>query len=716
MKQLPILISFLFVYTSGHLGSLHDHLHNSLRQFTTLHKDELTHQVLYHDQLTGYHLRMVKFTMMGRDFQLHLSPHQKLFASDFVAYHVDRHGNKRLHVVDKNRFYSGHVLGDKRSSVVAHISEVGVFTGMVTTSDEVYHIEPSHKFIKEPHNYHMIAYRLSDVKFDFSNKSIDFVHAPAINEYLKMQQKKHEQNSATDPIHNRRQKRALTGNTCQMYLVADTYYYNNIGNGNVDDSIISMVSLIGMVDHQTYRDTQFELSNGTILSGLGVQVSAVMVHTEFNDNVDRFPYNINDGADIDEVLVRFSTLSSNNTPPEEPQQDRACLAHLFTFRVFSDSLLGLANIATPSELTTGGICSNALDVGTKRMVYNTGVSSFRRDDIILLRVEGQLVVAHEIGHNWGSSHDNPADGCGDQYLMQGFARTGNHPNNFLLSNCSRSMIAKVLNTSKVNCFVDAQSTKCGNFVVEDDEECDAGHGRDDPCCDDNCKLRPEANCSDVNSDCCTNCSVATTDKLCHIVVDTSADCTTNTTCNGMNVTCPQLELLPKGSECLFGECAAVNETSNSTQCVSLCVVNNKEPCQCSRESDACRVCCRASPSDSCVPFQPGLFLSNGVPCQTNGICENGTCVAREQDDLQMLFDFLHNLNHDAAIRAIKENIVGFLVICTLFVWIPLSFLIYYFDERLYREFLKRLKKKDRQKIDEMSNNKKRLRSNILLQS
>jgi len=33
------------------------------------------------------------------------------------------------------------LLGDKKSSVVAHISEVGVFTGMVATSDEVYHIE-----------------------------------------------------------------------------------------------------------------------------------------------------------------------------------------------------------------------------------------------------------------------------------------------------------------------------------------------------------------------------------------------------------------------------------------------------------------------------------------------------------------------------------------------------------------------------------------------
>ena len=31
------------------------------------------------------------------------------------------------------------------------------------------------------------------------------------------------------------------------------------------------------------------------------------MHREFNDNLERFPYNSNDGADIDEVLnVRFN--------------------------------------------------------------------------------------------------------------------------------------------------------------------------------------------------------------------------------------------------------------------------------------------------------------------------------------------------------------------------------------------------------------------------
>ncbi|XP_065897950.1 ADAM 17-like protease isoform X2 [Dysidea avara] len=695
MKQLPILIVFLFVYTNG--VSPDHHLHNSLRQFTTLHKDELTHQVLYHDQLTGYHLRMVKFTMMGRDFQLRLSPHQKLFASDFVAYRVDRHGNKMLHEVDKNRFYSGHVLGDKRSLVVAHISEVGMFTGMVTTSDEVYHIEPSHRFIKEPHNYHMIAYRLSDVKFDISNKSIDFEYGPNIDDdghFTKSQPfGKIIHNGVTGHHGNHRLKRALKSNTCQMYLVADTHFFNAIGNNNVDDTIIFMVSLVSRNDLRTFRETTFPLNNGTLITRLGIQVSLVMVHTEFSDNPDRFPYNTGDGADIDMILTRFSTLPSTATPPEEPQQDRACLAHLFTYRAFSQSRLGLANIASPSLGATGGICSTPLRVGSNTMVYNTGVSSFRLGSRTLLLVEGDLVFSHEIGHNWGSFHDPPEDGCENQFLMYQFAHNGDNPNNFDFSNCSKEMIGEVLST-KGNCFTDIQTTKCGNFILEEGEgeECDAGLGRDDPCCDDECQLRPEAVCSDVNHDCCTNCSVASTNRLCHIVTGTSADCTTDTTCNGMNVTCPQLELLPEGSECLFGECAAVNDTSNSTQCVSLCVVNNKEPCQCSRGSDACRVCCRALPSDSCVPFQPNLFLSNGVPCQTNGICENGMCVAKAQDNLRMLVDFLSNPSRDAAIRAVKENIVGVLVICSLLVWIPLSLVIHGLGERLYRWIID-LKKK-----------------------
>ena len=37
----------------------------------------------------------------------------------------------------------------------------------------------------------------------------------------------------------------------------------------------------------------------------------------------------------------------------------------------------------------------------------------------------------EIGHNWGSFHDPPEDGCENQFLMYQFAHNGDNPNNFV---------------------------------------------------------------------------------------------------------------------------------------------------------------------------------------------------------------------------------------------------------------------------------------------
>ena len=50
-------------------------------------------------------------------------------------------------------------------------------------------------------------------------------------------------NGVTGHHGNHRLKRALKSNTCQMYLVADTHFFNAIGNNNVDDTIIFMVSI-----------------------------------------------------------------------------------------------------------------------------------------------------------------------------------------------------------------------------------------------------------------------------------------------------------------------------------------------------------------------------------------------------------------------------------------------------------------------------------------
>ena len=61
------------------------------------------------------------------------------------------------------------------------------------------------------------------------------------------------------------------------------------------------------------------------------------------------------------------------------------------------------------------------------------------------------------------------------------------------------------------CFTEPEESFCGNLRVEGDEECDAGllgSEDTDACCDENCKLRPNAKCSDKNSPCCIGqCSI-----------------------------------------------------------------------------------------------------------------------------------------------------------------------------------------------------------------
>ena len=61
----------------------------------------------------------------------------------------------------------------------------------------------------------------------------------------------------------------------------------------------------------------------------------------------------------------------------------------------------------------------------QRIIYNTGLSSFTSGGIPIIRDEQVLVVAHEVGHNWGSHHDPGNDqNCEDNYLMNEFAQDG----------------------------------------------------------------------------------------------------------------------------------------------------------------------------------------------------------------------------------------------------------------------------------------------------
>ena len=67
------------------------------------------------------------------------------------------------------------------------------------------------------------------------------------------------------------------------------------------------------------------------------------------------------------------------------------------------------------------------------------------------------------------------------------------------------------------CFTEPEESFCGNLRVEGDEECDAGllgSEDSDECCDEYCKLKEHAKCSDKNSPCCSRCNYSKVGEVC----------------------------------------------------------------------------------------------------------------------------------------------------------------------------------------------------------
>ena len=87
--------------------------------------------------------------------------------------------------------------------------------------------------------------------------------------------------------------------------------------------------------------------------------------------------------------------------------------------------------------------------------------------------------------------------------------------------------------------------------MEEGEECDAGYiGAEDKdtCCDQRCRLRPEAECSDKNSVCCANCKRQAAGIKCS---DESLQlCQGASYCDGSSANCPKAPPVPDETPCV----------------------------------------------------------------------------------------------------------------------------------------------------------------------
>ncbi|XP_054647643.1 disintegrin and metalloproteinase domain-containing protein 19 isoform X2 [Dunckerocampus dactyliophorus] len=213
-------------------------------------------------------------------------------------------------------------------------------------------------------------------------------------------------------------------------------------------------------------------------------------------------------------------------------------AQLITGRSFQGATIGLAPLrAMCSEYQSGG-------VNTDHSESAVGVAA---------------TMAHEMGHNFGMSHDSV--GCCQAKDEDGgciMAAATGHPFPRVFNACNMRELKSYLNSGGGKCLFNVPNTRsmyggqrCGNGYLEDGEECDCGEEEEctSPCCNaNNCTLKAGAECA--HGVCCHNCKLKSPGVLCRAP---SGQCDLPEYCDGKAEACPANFYLVDGTSCADGE-------------------------------------------------------------------------------------------------------------------------------------------------------------------
>uniref|UniRef100_A0A4W4FB44 ADAM metallopeptidase domain 17b n=1 Tax=Electrophorus electricus TaxID=8005 RepID=A0A4W4FB44_ELEEL len=658
----------------GHLGSV-------LSDFDVLSLSSLQqHSVRKRDVQSHTHAeRLISFTALQRHFRLYLATNTELFTDDFSAVVMGVGRTQEAYEVQRQNFFTGHVIGEESSRVQAHIDDSD-FTAHILTDEAEYNIEPLWRFTEGAPDGRLLVYRSEDIR------NMSRLAAPKVCGYITtpatqlLPENVRRASSRKEHLRERRQAVDHSKNTCPLLLVADYRFFRHMGRREESTTINYLIELIDRVD-DIYRNTSWDEE----FKGYGVQIQQIIINrnpTPVESGKAHFNMKGSPVKNRDQFSIDIADNAS-----------RVCLAHLFTYQDFDEGTLGLAYVAPAKDGVPGGLCSKeGLQSSDHRAMFlNTGLTSTKNYGKTILTKEADLVTTHELGHNFGAVHDPdevpycaPSEEQGGKYVMYPIAVSGDRSNNKLFSNCSKISIAKRLRHKSASCFKERNSKVCGNSRVEEGEECDPGllHLSTDPCCTATCKLRLDKKCSDRNSACCKNCMYEKQGKQCQEAIN--ATCKGVSYCTGNSSECPPPGNLPDHTTCVdSGQCL-------NGECVPFCEASQKlQSCACNVTDSSCQVCCRSA-SGVCMPYRDKqgsfLYLRKGKPC-TVGFCDGaGKCMKQVQDMIERLWDFMDKLNINTFGKFLADNIVVSVLVFSLLFWIPLSILVHCVDRKLDQQY------------------------------
>uniref|UniRef100_A0AAZ3QJN1 ADAM metallopeptidase domain 19a n=1 Tax=Oncorhynchus tshawytscha TaxID=74940 RepID=A0AAZ3QJN1_ONCTS len=232
-------------------------------------------------------------------------------------------------------------------------------------------------------------------------------------------------------------------------------------------------------------------------------------------------------------------------------------AQLLTGVIFKGTTIGMA----PLE----GMCS----------LENSGGINVDHSD---LSIGAAATMAHEIGHNFGMSHDHEGC-CVEATAEQGgcvMAAATGHPFPRVFSRCSKLDLDNYFQKGGGMCLFNMPDMKdlvggkrCGNGFVEDGEECDCGEPEEcsNDCCNaNNCSLKAEAQCA--HGVCCEGCKLKQAGTMCR---GPAGACDLPEYCTGGSPYCPSNVYLLDGSSCQYGHAYCYNGMclTHEQQCLQL---------------------------------------------------------------------------------------------------------------------------------------------------